>query len=283
MNIAEDVDPDDLQAYPNRPAWQRFVTILAGPATNYLSAVVLAFGLFTCVGVDSKQAYFGVGDVLPGYDAVGKLEKGDRILAIDDRPILVGGAETLSDRVNKQRGAPLELLVQRGATQLAVTLTPQLAKDTAKPIYLLGIRPSIQTDKVDVGVVEAAGRAVAYPVEETKVIATGLYRIVTGKDKASVSGVVGIADVFQQAFEVSFETGIQLLMMLSVYLGLFNLLPLPALDGGRLVFLGYEMVTRRRANPKIEAMIHMGGILVLGVLLVVVTVKDCGNLASRMF
>ena len=53
MNIAEDVDPDDQLAYPNRPAWQRFLTIFAGPATNYLSAIVLAFALYTCHGVDS--------------------------------------------------------------------------------------------------------------------------------------------------------------------------------------------------------------------------------------
>ena len=66
-----------------------------------------------------------------------------------------------------------------------------------------------------------------------------------------------------------------LLMLLSVYLGLFNLLPLPALDGGRLVFLTYELVTRRRANPKIEAMTHMGGIMVLGVVMILVTLRDC--------
>ena len=63
-------------------------------------------------------------------------------------------------------------------------------------------------------------------------------------------------------------------MLLSVYLGLFNLFPLPALDGGRLVFLGYEMVTRRRANPKIETMVHMGGILILMVVMVLVTLHD---------
>ena len=68
--------------------------------------------------------------------------------------------------------------------------------------------------------------------------------------------------------------GIKLLMMLSVYLGLFNLFPLPALDGGRLVFLGYELVTRRRANPKIEATVHMAGIMVLLVVMVLVTLHD---------
>nr|MBA3819537.1 site-2 protease family protein [Deltaproteobacteria bacterium] len=148
-----------------------------------------------------------------------------------------------------------------------------------QPVFLLGIRPMVLTDKVDVGVFEAAGRALKYPVDQTVVIATGLYQIATGKEKADVGSVVRIADEFQNAFSISTERGIQLLMMLSVYLGLFNLLPLPALDGGRLVFLGYEMVTRRRANPKIEAMIHMGGIMVLGVLMILVTIKDC----SRFF
>jgi regulator of sigma E protease len=83
-----------------------------------------------------------------------------------------------------------------------------------------------------------------------------------------------MVEEFHRAFSAGLVTGISLLMVLSVWLGMFNLLPVPALDGGRLVFLGYEMVTRRRANPKIEAMIHMAGIMVLGVLMVLVTLHD---------
>jgi regulator of sigma E protease len=65
------------------------------------------------------------------------------------------------------------------------------------------------------------------------------------------------------------------MMMLNVYLGLFNLFPLPPLDGARLAFLGYELVTRRRANPKIEATVFMIGVLILIPLLIMVTVGDC--------
>ncbi len=288
MNIAEDIDPDDTEAYPNRPAWQRFATIFAGPATNYLSAVILAFGLFTCVGIDSKQGYFGVAEVLPDYDAVGKLQKGDRILQVDGQPILIGVGASLTERVSKTQGAPIKLLIARDGAQLEVLVTPKPGKTDKQeplldkqqqPVFLLGIRPMVQSDKVAVGVFEAAGRALKYPVDTTVMIVTGLYQIATGEEKADVGSVVRIADEFQNAFSISTERGILLLMMLSVYLGLFNLLPLPALDGGRLVFLGYEMVTRRRANPKIEAMIHMGGIMVLGVLMILVTIKDC----SRFF
>src|SRR5437763_1832993 len=59
MNFMEEVDPDDRSAYPNRPAWQRFITIFAGPATNYLSAVVLMFALYTCHGMNSSYAWYG--------------------------------------------------------------------------------------------------------------------------------------------------------------------------------------------------------------------------------
>src|SRR3569623_1755181 len=94
MNIAEDVDPEDKAAYPNRPAWQRFLTIFAGPATNYLSAIVLAFALYTCHGVESTWRWYGVAEVQEHFDAFGKLEVGDRIVAVDHVPIIAEGTWT---------------------------------------------------------------------------------------------------------------------------------------------------------------------------------------------
>ena len=91
-------------------------------------------------------------------------------------------------------------------------------------------------------------------------------------------GPVGITDMIKRTFEVGWIRVLELLMLLNVYLGLFNLLPLPALDGGRLVFLGYEMATRRRANPKVEATVHMVGIMALLLLMVLVTYKDIARL-----
>jgi regulator of sigma E protease len=83
-----------------------------------------------------------------------------------------------------------------------------------------------------------------------------------------------MVEEFQRAFAEGLVYGIQLVMALSVYLGLFNLLPIPALDGGRLVFLAYELVTRRRANPRIETMVHMAGIMALGVVMILVLIID---------
>ena len=280
MNILEEIDPEDRKSYANRPAWQRFLTIFAGPATNYLSAVLLVFGLYTCHGVRSSEKYFGVVDVLPGYDAVGKLEKGDRIIAVDGDKIFAHTGTGLTERVVAKKGAPVTITVKRDDKLVDVSITPKTyvdwwLGDEDKPSYLLGITRNRQADVVSIGILEAAKRSIIYPVEQTKVIAGGLYGIVRGTEKADPGGPKRIVEEFKSAFEISIVFGIELLAMLSVYLGLFNLLPVPALDGGRLVFLTYEMVTRRRANPKIEAMVHMGGIMVLGVAMILVTLRDC--------
>jgi regulator of sigma E protease len=295
MNIAEEVDPDDKQAYPNRPAWQRFVTIFAGPATNYLSAIVLAFGLYTCHGENSSWRWHEVAGIKEGFDAEGKLAIGDRIVAVDGKPILAEGrwvspdgtqytADALTRRVNEKKGQPLTLTVIRGGKKVDVTVTPRVVFPVRSeqpistwvvPTYLLGIQPIQRADVLDVSLFTAAGDALVYPIDQTKQIGKALVDIFRGKEEADPGGPKRIFDEFAKAWQLGIVSGIGLLMVLSVYLGMFNLFPLPALDGGRLVFLTYELVTRRRANPKIEAMVHMSGIMVLGVVMILVTLHDC--------
>lgn len=330
MNIAEEADPTDAHAYPNRPAWQRFVTIFAGPATNYLSAIVLAFLLYTCHGVRAET--YHVAETSPTFDAVGKIQPNDRILEVNGKPMYSPSSLALSKAVNEaptdriklklQRGKDIvEVEVRRMASELGtlrlrnlndemmayvtsrippratyghnsdelvflerhgaypVTIEAVLStlrRWAEKPVYRIGIVNNY--DVVDIGIGAAAVRAIEFPIKQTKIILRGLRDIITGIERADPAGPVQILSEFEKAFSYAWVTGIELLMMLSVYLGLFNLFPLPALDGGRLVFLGYELVTRRRANPKIEAMVHMGGILVLGVLMILVTLNDCNVL-----
>ncbi|MCX5742353.1 MAG: M50 family metallopeptidase [Proteobacteria bacterium] len=281
MNIAEEVDPTDAFAYPNRPAWQRFLTIFAGPATNYVSAVILAFGLYYCHGKPSTN--YHVAKLMEGYDAYGKLLPGDRIVAVDHAAMYSPSSLQLSEAVNARGGAPMVITVARGVLTVDVTITPKIATDdktkqpiineaTKQPIYRLGIQQ--EADVAQVGLGEAISSSLYYPVVQTQVIGKGLYDIIFGSAKADPGGPKRIVEEFSSAWKVGFVRGIELLMLLSVYLGMFNLLPLPALDGGRLVFLLYEMVTRRRANPKVEATVHMAGIMILGVVMVLVTLHD---------
>ncbi len=315
MNILEEIDPEDHEAYPNRPTWMRFLTIFAGPATNYIAAIFLAFGLFMCHGVETKERYYSVAEVTEGFDATSKLERRDRILAVDGTTLRTDRyfqGPTLSELVNAKKGGTVVLTVRRDGEVFDVTIRPKLgyrtkldywfagihegttkhlrdapiesrvaiikARDQYKrpqQLFLLGILYSSVADVVDVGFFDSIRRAFIYPVEQTKVIGEGLYKIVTREMEADAGGPVRIMSELQKALDEGWVEFIKLLMMLSVYLGLFNLLPLPALDGGRLVFLAYEMVTRRRANAKIEATVHMTGIMIILVVMVLVFVKDC--------
>lgn len=285
MTLADEVDDDDPRAYPNRPVWQRFLTIFAGPATNYLTAIVIALGLYTAAGVPTGTSWWLVGQVDDSYDAHGKLEVGDRIVAIDGQPLYRSyegkPQKDLVEYVNDAGESPLAVTVLRDGSEQTVTITPtkNLEKESeADPEYLLGILRDVEEERIDEGILASAGHALSYPVEQTAFIVTGLYEVIRGTQEGTLTGPVGITTMIKRTFDIGWIRVLELLMLLNVYLGLFNLLPLPALDGGRLVFLGYEMATRRRANPKVEATVHMVGIMALLVVMVLVTYKDIARL-----
>lgn len=291
MNVVEEVDPDDVHAYPNRPAWQRFITIFAGPATNYIFAIFLAFILYSIAGVETGNEWYLVDGVTENFDAQGKLQPGDRIVSIkrqgDTEPIPIyqryqgKPGKSLSEVVHESKGEPLEIVVQRQGKELPPIVLrarqdPELVfPGTEEKQYRLGIELAYYEERADVGVLEAAGYAVYYPVAQTERIVALIRDIFAGEQEGRLTGPVGIAKTFKKAFEIGWIVALQLFMAINVWLGLVNLLPLPALDGGRLVFLVYEMATRRRANPKIEATVHMVGIMALLLLMVAVTYGDC--------
>jgi regulator of sigma E protease len=244
--------------------WQRIATIFAGPGTNYLAAVVLAFGVYSCAGIGGLgRALQGGGASTPKAPAHGILQAGDVILEANGQPLKLrnagpdrqaaggdhqrgqGRADEAGGRAGRSAGAA------RGPDQggRGQGRRRQVIKDAdGKPMKVFRMGIALET-RGEVGVGTAAVEAVKYPWLQTKQIVGGLYAAIRGKAEVRVTGPVGIFNEFSSAFGSGLIIGLELLMMLNVYLGLFNLLPLPALDGGRLAFLGYELVTRRRAQP----------------------------------
>ena len=298
MNPAEDVDPDDPMAYPNRPVWQRMATIFAGPFTNVLAAVGLAYVLFACHGYDRHLDYWAISAVSDDGAAAGKLEVDDRILAIDDKPVYLYGPRGESNRLSDSFGDGFATMtVSRKVCELVVDgsqWNPVRCRHVLQPpikikprkvdcgngamCYRIGV--GLTNDRQELGIepigpLEAVREAVVYPWRQSKQILGGLWQVVTRKAELEAAGAVGITVVIKQAIESGWVQTFLLLMMLNVYLGLFNLFPLPPLDGARLAFLGYELVTRRRANPKVEATVFMVGVLILIPVLIMVTVGDC--------
>lgn len=287
MMIAEEVDQDDRRSYPNRPVWQRFATIFAGPATNYLFAIVLAFGLYAVAGLETGTSWYVVSGFAEGdrYAAAEKLEQGDKIIALDGEPAyltLEGKVHTRLPRyVSESGGEPIQMTVLRDGQEETVEVTPHDSGKTTEegePIYRLGILLDVAKEREGVGLFTAGKNAAAYPIQQTMVTVGGLFAWASGDAEGEIRGPVGIGQMITKKLDLGWIKTIELLMLLNVMLGLFNLFPLPALDGGRLVFLGYEMATRRRPNPKVEAAVHMVGIMAILLLLVVVTYKDIARL-----
>jgi regulator of sigma E protease len=175
MDIGRDVAPDDRHAYPSRPIWQRLVTILAGPAISYLSVAAIAMALYTCHGVDAPR-FYGVGAVITGYDTFGKLEPGDRILAVDHVPQYIDRGPTLTERINASNGAPITLTIERDGHERDLQIEPRQDEDASGwPTWRIGVQYAPQNVAARLGLVDAAGRAPTYPVVQAEAIGKALY------------------------------------------------------------------------------------------------------------
>jgi regulator of sigma E protease len=265
MNPHEDFDEKDPRVYPNKPAWQRFLTIFAGPAANYVFAIVLIACVYLIAGIMKPSNI--VAQVQEG-PASGLLLPDDRIVAVDG--VAVADIDGFREQVQNAKGAAVTITVERAGQRKDVKVQP--AKDSKSNDWRVGI--AIGGERKAVGAGSAVGAALVYPYDKSKEILVGLYKAVKREESVSVTGPVGITRAIRNHFREGWIQAFELLALLNVYLGLFNLLPLPALDGGRLVFLGYELAFRRRPNPKVEASIHMVGFVMLFVLMILVLFKD---------
>jgi regulator of sigma E protease len=265
MNPHEDFDEKDPSVYPNRPTILRFLTIFAGPFTNVLFSSVLIFVVFAGAGAETGRSQIAV--VAPGAAAEGHLQPGDVIAAVDGDAV---PHPTLASRIQKSEGRPLDLTVVREGREVSVKVA---ARQTEGEAWRLGVQLTTESRR-PVGLGTAAWESAKYPIVKAEQILTGLWGVVTGQVEADLIGPVGMTTHIRDQIDAGWIRGFEFLALLNVYLGLFNLLPLPALDGGRLAFLAYELATRRRPNPKVEAAIHMVGFVFLLVVMVLVLFKD---------
>ena len=269
MNPYEDNDPKDPESYVNASLWGRMVTIASAPLTNYLFASVLLF-LGLLLGGREVVDYESMKVLVhpSGAAAQADMRNGDRIVAVNGEK--VASWEQLKRAVGSHAGEPIDVLVDRDGQSLTKAVTPGAkgAKDEGK-IMVEGI-----SKIVPVGAIEAAKLSLVEPAFVVYGTVRGLARLALGKEKAEVSGPVGIVKETARQAERGPGWFFQFLGILSAYLAAFNLLPFPALDGGRLMFLGVEAIARRKPDPKVEARIHALGLIMLLGLIVFVSYFD---------
>ncbi len=268
LNPYEEVDPDDRTSYANAALLARISTIFAGPLANYLFASVLFFAAVTVAGGKLEPSLEI--KVLPGRPAAAAgMQDGDRIIAVSGQALR--DWDHMRDVVRAHPDEPIEVTVRRGDRTHVLTVTPRFDAETGGG--LIGVS-SAREERIPLSLVEAVTYSLVKPPLVVKATVVSLVELVTGRQKAELMGPVGIAQTTGRAAQAGWDTFFLWLGILSAYFGAFNLFPFPGLDGGRLIFLVYEAVTRRRPDARVEAHVHAVGLIVLLALIAVVTVSD---------
>lgn len=258
--------PDSFRA---KSVLQRMLVVASGPLMNFVLAVVLlALSVATWglpVGVTNRIAEVRAG--WPAEEA--GLRPGDRIIAIDGRPVPSG--EQMVRTIHRSAGRPLRLRVVRDGVTFEVTVTPRWEERLR--VGAIGITPEVERRRYDPlsAILWAIGRTVGFARE----VVVGLVRLVaTGSFFEGLAGPVGAVRILGDAARMGLDSYLFMSAFLSVMVGLFNLLPLPALDGGRFAFLVVEAVRRRAVDPRREGYVHLVGFALLLLLLLVLTYRD---------
>lgn len=223
-------------------AAKRFATISSALAATYLAVCLVALAYFAIHGLEAGEQEIGVRNVLDGYDAAGKLQPGDRIVAVESEPLRAGRGSSLSERVNARGGAPVTLTIRRGGATHDVTVAP--GRDESSGRWLLGIRQLAVSDRTrELGPVVVA--AVRYPVQEGISVVRRQYDLVFGAESGELAGPVKLVEELQREFDPFRERALRLTMTLGVY---FMLLVI-AFDLFRLGRLAIELVRPRPPAP----------------------------------
>ncbi len=271
MNPHEDVDPQDPAIYPNKSVFARIITIVAGPLANYLAASLMVFALaVTGWPQETPTKPMVVAQVTAGSPAAkAGIEPGDQVVEANGKPI--GSVEDLIAVTAPRAGKPTAYVVKRNGKRLApMTIAP--ADHAGRGI--IGVSAKTKRTYVPMGVGAAAKASVVFPIKLTIAQLQGIADLVKHHSTEGLVGPVGMGKMVAEQAGKGPTEYLSILMLISVALGLFNLLPFPALDGGRLAFLGYELVTRRRPNERIETIVHTVGLLFLLGVIVLVTIRN---------
>jgi len=260
--------PPGTRNFRDSPLWARLFAIAGGPLFNYIAAILIVVGVFTTVGVQTPVATTVSAMTVDSPALAAGVEAGDEILAIDGVSMLGDGGPKVIEATKQKLGQTIELEVRRGEQELVcnVTLNPEppaLNAQLAARVEWTPINPA-----------EATLLGVKWPFEQTQRQLVGLWSLVTGKIEAKVGGPVAIAKAIKVSADKGWVDFIMFSALISTLLGMFNLLPLPALDGGRLVFLVYELITRRPPNKLLEERVHTVGMIALLALIAWATFND---------
>ncbi|GGH59698.1 zinc metalloprotease [Paenibacillus silvae] len=264
------IAPKDRQ-FGSKTVAQRAMAIFAGPLMNFILAFVLFAVYAQMAGVPVENPKnLQIAEVLKGGAAEqANLQKGDIIETINGT-VIGTDSKKMVEMITESKDKPMEWTLRRGNETFNITITPRAVE--GQEGGKVGIVPTLPTRSV--GFVETFKVSGVAMVDTTKVIFEGFRHLINQFSMDDIGGPVRTFEVTGQIAKQGIEQLTRWAAILSLYLGIFNLLPIPALDGSRLVFLGIEALRGRPVDPNREGMVHFVGFAMLFVLMLAVTYND---------
>ena len=267
-NMNEDVESEDSDAFGNKTPFQRIFVLASGAIMNLVLGFIV---LCILLGMPKEIVTNRVGEVLPEAPAYTQgLKANDEIIKINMVSTIV--VDDIYLEMGYSDGSDLDLTVLRDGKKVNLTITPHKSEDGK---YIIGYRPKVEKNSF----FKVIRNSYYYGIYISKAVLVSLKDMITGRVALNqMSGPVGIVKEIGNATKKGFENLLNLIALITINLGLFNLLPFPALDGGRIVFVVYELITRKKVPINAEAVVHFVGLLLLQLLMLVVTFNDLGFL-----
>lgn len=278
MMEGEDGESSDSRSFNSKSPLARISVVAAGPLFNFLMAFIFSVILIGCHGYMQPV----ISGVMEGYAAEeAGMQAGDRILKMDHKNIHF--SQEISGYTMFHPGESIEVTYERDGQKYETVLVPKYDEESGR--YLVGLYGASEYTKT--GVLGTLGYGalemkywIWYTLNSLKMLVTGQVSI---NDMAGPVGIVTtVADVYDQSLADGayyvFLNMLNIAILLSANLGVMNLLPIPALDGGRLVFLVIELIRGKKVNPNREGMVHFIGLMCLLAFMVLIMMNDVRKL-----
>ena len=267
------------ECFQAKPVWQRFIIVAAGPAVNFLFAILAFMAIFATIGVPTTPALVTGVEQGAAADRAG-FQAGDRIVRIDGREIETFAE--LYDYIRIRPGQQLEFDVERngGTIQLAATTGSRIERDTfgnEARIGSLGVQGgSIGLKKVPPG--ELVGRSLSQTANTVQMMVVTLGQVITGQRSVKeMGGPLKVAQFSGQQASLGWLPFFWFMTIISINLGFINLLPIPLLDGGHLLFYTIEGIRRKPLRPEAQEWAFRTGLAALLALMIFVTLNDLAS------
>ncbi|TDA67204.1 MAG: RIP metalloprotease RseP [Clostridia bacterium] len=262
-------DFNDPKGFNRQSLGWRLGVISAGSLMNFALPVFLYFLVFLTAGVPVNEPV--VGRVTPGWPAdQAGLRPGDRIVQIQEEKVTTWNR--VVEIIHQRPGDPLRVVAERDGEQLTFTMTPR--EDPRSSLGMVGIEQSL--------IRYSPGQSLVMGFKQTGqflvLLVVGLWQMLTGQVPADLVGPVGIVQLVGQAARFGLASVLSFAAFISLNLGVINLLPIPALDGSRLVFLAVEGIRHRPLDPEKENLVHLIGFMLLILFMIAVTYRDVTNI-----